>query len=186
MGAPLVLSLWMKTETPEKPLPNTSLMLPGIRVTSPSTLATHLFQLLPKSCHLTLWQILAGLATYLGIMLFVLRPVFRILAARHEGTTIPDKIIAALLVFMLASSWATEWLGIHALFGAFFAGMMMPKDKRLAEDLLKRIHPLVVVLLIPLFFAFTGLRTSIGLISGSKILSEAKLLPKIKWLASDS
>jgi len=123
-----------------------------------------------KLNQLALWQMLAGIATYLGIMLFVLRPVVRSLTARHESARVNDKIIAALLVFMLASSWATEWLGIHALFGAFFAGVMMPKDNGFAEHVRKKVRPLVVVLLIPLFFAFTGLRTSIGLISGSEMM----------------
>jgi Kef-type K+ transport system membrane component KefB len=123
-----------------------------------------------KLNQLALWQMLAGLASYVGIMLFVLRPVARSLAARHKGAGITDKTIAALLVCMLASSWATEWLGIHALFGAFFAGVMMPKDNGFAEDVRKKLHPLVVVLLIPLFFAFTGLRTSIGLIGGSEMM----------------
>jgi Kef-type K+ transport system membrane component KefB len=123
-----------------------------------------------KLNQLALWQMLAGLASYLSIMIFVLRPVVRSLAARHKGAKMTDKTIAALLVCMLASCWATEWLGIHALFGAFFAGVMMPKDNGFAEDVRKKLRPLVVVLLIPLFFALTGLRTSIGLISGSEMM----------------
>jgi Kef-type K+ transport system membrane component KefB len=120
--------------------------------------------------HLTLWQMLAGLTAYLGIMLFVLRPLVRRLVAEHRDAEVTDRALAALLLCMLASSWATEWLGVHALFGAFFAGVMMPKEKRFAESVRKRLRPLVVVLLIPLFFAFTGLRTSIGLISGSAMM----------------
>jgi Kef-type K+ transport system membrane component KefB len=123
-----------------------------------------------KVNHLTLWQMLAALTAYLGIMLFVLRPLVRRLVAEHRDAEVTDRALAALLLCMLASSWATEWLGVHALFGAFFAGVMMPKEKRFAESVRKRLRPLVVVLLIPLFFAFTGLRTSIGLISGSTMM----------------
>jgi Kef-type K+ transport system membrane component KefB len=123
-----------------------------------------------KVNQLTLWQMLTGLTAYLGIMLFVLRPLVRSLVARHRETEVTDRALAALLLCMLASSWATEWLGVHALFGAFFAGVMMPKEKPFAESVRKRLRPLVVVLLIPLFFAFTGLRTSIGLISGSAMM----------------
>lgn len=119
---------------------------------------------------LTLWQLMAGLAAYLGIMLFVLRPIVRSLIARHGNARITDRAIAALLLCMLASSLVTEWLGVHALFGAFFAGVMMPKEKRFAQSVRERLRSLVVVLLIPLFFAFTGLRTSIGLISGSAMI----------------
>jgi Kef-type K+ transport system membrane component KefB len=117
-----------------------------------------------KLDQLALWQMLTGVAVYLGIMLFILRPLVSRLAARHERAGTSDKVLAALLLCMFASSWATEWLGIHALFGAFFAGVMMPKEKDFAEGIRKKLRPLVVILLLPLFFAFTGLRTSIGLI----------------------
>jgi K+:H+ antiporter len=123
-----------------------------------------------KLNHLPLWLMLAGFAAYLGIMLFVLRPIAKHFVARYGANRVTDKAIAVLLLCILASSWATEWLGIHALFGAFFAGVVMPKEKAFAEDAREKLRPLVVVLLIPLFFAFTGLRTSIGLISGSAML----------------
>lgn len=124
---------------------------------------------------LALWQMLLGMAAYFAVMLLVLKPLMRNLAARREGaaagggertngTAANDKVLAVLLVCMLASSWATEWLGIHALFGAFFAGAIMPKEMNFAESIRTKLRPLVVVLLLPLFFAFTGLRTSIGLI----------------------
>jgi Kef-type K+ transport system membrane component KefB len=119
-----------------------------------------------KLNHLPVWAMLTGLAIYLALMLFVLRPMIRRLANRYDGDRVPDRIIAIMLLCMLASSWATEWLGIHALFGAFFAGALMPKERGFAADVREKFRPLVVVLLIPLFFAFTGLRTSIGLISG--------------------
>jgi Kef-type K+ transport system membrane component KefB len=119
---------------------------------------------------LVLWQMLSGLLVYFGVMVFVLRPLLRRLVARQADTEKPDKIIAVLLVCMLASSWATEWLGIHALFGAFFAGVIVTKENGFTEDVRKRLKVPVVVLLIPLFFAFTGLRTNIGLISGSEMI----------------
>lgn len=127
---------------------------------------------------LALWEMMVGLAAYFVVMLYVIRPVVRRLAARPahaveegegEGGT-NDKILAVLLLTILASSWATEWLGIHALFGAFFAGVIMPKTVGFAGDIRKKVRPLVVVLLLPLFFAFTGLRTSIGLIIAPSML----------------
>jgi Kef-type K+ transport system membrane component KefB len=123
-----------------------------------------------KLNRLGLWEMLAGLAVYLGFMLFVLRPIVRRLLAKNGEREVSDTVIAALLLCMLASSWATEWLGIHALFGAFFAGVVIPKESGFAESVARKFRPLVVVLLIPLFFAFTGLRTSIGLISGSEMI----------------
>lgn len=115
---------------------------------------------------LVLWQMLAGLAAYFGFMLLVLRPVVRGLTARDEGSGVSDTVVALLLLCVFASSWATEWLGIHALFGAFFAGAIIPKEG-IAEDMVRKLRPLVVVLLLPLFFAFTGLRTDMRLVIGS-------------------
>lgn len=118
---------------------------------------------------LPLWQMLPGVVVYLALMLFVVRPILRELIARQRDAWKND-LIVVLLVCMLASSWATEWLGIHALFGAFFAGVIVPKENGRTEEVRKRLQLPVVVLLIPLFFAFTGLRASIGLISGSEIV----------------
>ena len=120
--------------------------------------------------HLPLWQMLPGVLVYLALMLYVIRPIVRELVARQRNAAKNDKLIAVLLVCMLASSWATEWLGIHALFGAFFAGAIVPKENGFTEDVRKRLQLPVVVMLIPLFFAFTGLRTSIGLISGPEMV----------------
>lgn len=120
--------------------------------------------------HLSLWQMLLGVVVYLAVMLYVLRPLLRRVVAQQGDVKKNDKLIAVLLVCMLVSSWATEWLGIHALFGAFFAGVIVPKENGFTEDVRKRLQLPVVVLLIPLFFAFTGLRTSIGLISGSAMI----------------
>jgi Kef-type K+ transport system membrane component KefB len=124
--------------------------------------------------HLTLWQMLLGMAAYFVIMLLMIKPLLNRLAAGRNGAgeerggegsgAVTDKVLAVLLVCMLASSWATEWLGIHALFGAFFAGAIIPKEMGFTENIRTKLRPLVVVLLLPLFFAFTGLRTSIGLI----------------------
>ena len=116
--------------------------------------------------HLPWWQMLPGIFAYCGLMLFVLRPLMSQLIARQSGAKNQHKLIAILLVCMLASSWATEWLGIHALFGAFFAGVIIPKENGFSEDVRKRLQLPVVVLLLPLFFAFTGLRMSVGLING--------------------
>jgi len=119
---------------------------------------------------LTLWQMLLGLAAYFGFMLLVLRPAVRKLVTRDEDAAVSDTVIAVLLLCAFASSWATEWLGIHALFGAFFAGVIMPKGEGFAGDVVRKLRPLVVILLLPLFFAFTGLRTNLGLVIGPTMI----------------
>jgi Kef-type K+ transport system membrane component KefB len=80
-------------------------------------------------------------------------------AARHPPN------LATTLLLLLASSWATEALGVHALFGSFLAGLVMPRDTQLS----KIVEPLTNTLLLPLFFAFTGLRASIALVSGARL-----------------
>jgi Kef-type K+ transport system membrane component KefB len=74
-------------------------------------------------------------------------------------------LLALVLLVALAAAALTQWLGIHALFGAFLSGAVMPKDRSFTRALLARVEDLVVVLFLPLFFAFTGLRTRVALLS---------------------
>ena len=70
-----------------------------------------------------------------------------------------------MVLLILLSSWATEQIGVHALFGAFTAGLIMPKFGGLVAQLREKIESLTLALLLPLFFALTGLRTRVDLIS---------------------
>src|SRR5262249_16485612 len=123
-----------------------------------------------KSNLLTLVQILGWLAVYLAVMLFVLRPIVRRIFVRHNGSELTDTSIAVVLLCMALSSWATESIGVHALFGAFIAGTIMPREKSFSEGLSERLQTVVVVFLVPLFFAFTGLRTNLSFLSGGLML----------------
>lgn len=119
---------------------------------------------------LPLWMMLAGLGVFILVMLFVVRIVMRRIVAHYErqgGLT--HDILAVILLLVLASGWMTEFLGVHALFGAFLAGAIMPRHHELSEELWRRCETLVSTLLLPLFFAFTGLRSSFFLISGAQM-----------------
>ena len=112
-----------------------------------------------------LWVTIVGSLAFVGVMLYVVRPILaktweRIFAA--ESATYQE-VLAACLFMVLGCAWITERLGIHALFGAFIAGVAMPKDPRLIRHLSKRFEDLMVALLLPLFFAYTGLRMKVGL-----------------------
>jgi Kef-type K+ transport system membrane component KefB len=72
-----------------------------------------------------------------------------------------------MVVLVLASALATEWLGIHLVFGAFLMGAIMPKHDGFVQTLKRKIDSLAVVVLLPLFFAYSGLRTNIGTVRGS-------------------
>jgi Kef-type K+ transport system membrane component KefB len=63
----------------------------------------------------------------------------------------------------------TEWLGLHLLFGAFLMGAIMPKEKKFVRYILDRFETVAITMLLPLFFAFTGLRTNVGLVNGSEM-----------------
>jgi Kef-type K+ transport system membrane component KefB len=66
----------------------------------------------------------------------------------------------------LCSAWLTEAIGIHAVFGAFLIGAIIPHDSVVARDFSHKLQDLVTVVLLPAFFAFTGMRTQINLIHG--------------------
>jgi Kef-type K+ transport system membrane component KefB len=105
-------------------------------------------------------------AAYLLVMLFAVRPAIGRWLATSTEKSITTTQVGVAMVALLLSALATEWIGIHALFGAFFLGALIPHDSPLAEQLGKHIENVVVVLLLPAFFAFTGMRTEIGLLSG--------------------
>ena len=105
---------------------------------------------------------------FIGLMLFVVRRPIKWLCNRldKEEGRISQGMLAVILLGLLLSALATEYIGIHAIFGAFLFGVIIPFDSRIAHDLTDRLQDLVVVLLLPAFFAFTGMRTQIGLVDG--------------------
>jgi Kef-type K+ transport system membrane component KefB len=72
------------------------------------------------------------------------------------------------LVALLLSALAAEWIGIHAIFGAFLLGAIIPHDAEVALDFRHKLEDIVKILLLPAFFAYTGMRTQIGLVSGAE------------------
>ncbi|UJR82848.1 cation:proton antiporter [Sandaracinus amylolyticus] len=115
------------------------------------------------------WLTIGLVVAYVAFVLLAVRPFARWLAEREERSKEPVSITTLAIVFgmLLLSAAATETIGIHALFGAFLFGVVIPHDGRLAEQIRARLEDVVVVLLVPIFFAFTGMRTQIGLVSGA-------------------
>lgn len=110
--------------------------------------------------------VLTGL--YVGFMLLVARPLItRAVRAQERRKSVSQRAVAVVVVGLLLSTLATEAAGIHAIFGAFLLGVIIPHDSRLARELTLKIEDLVVVLFLPAFFAFTGMRTQIGLVHGA-------------------
>jgi Kef-type K+ transport system membrane component KefB len=103
---------------------------------------------------------------FLGAMLFLVHPRIERAALRRGESAILEKgWIAGMLIFAFACAFFTETIGIHALFGAFLAGIVAPPQPAFRQTLRRRLEILISVFLLPLFFAFTGLRTQIGLLS---------------------
>jgi len=108
------------------------------------------------------------LVVYVAVMLGIARPLLvRVLKVEHTRGRQALGVIAAVLVFMTASALATQAMGIHALFGAFLAGVVMPRNEEFHHYLTVRLENFSTVFLLPLFFAFSGLRTQINLLNDS-------------------
>ncbi len=107
---------------------------------------------------------------YAGVMLVVLRPILaRVLRHSLRDEVEPQKnALVLVLRVVLVSALSTEVIGIHALFGAFVAGIIMPAGGGFRRKLILRVEHFSSVLLLPIFFAFTGLRTQVGLLSSSR------------------
>ena len=123
-----------------------------------------------SSLELPVWLTVSGLAIFVLLMGLVVRPVLRRLEMVYEKRgNLTQDLIAIILLVVLASGWITETLGVHALFGAFLAGVVMPRHSELSRELSQKFEALIVVLLLPIYFALTGLRSSIFLITGAKM-----------------
>jgi Kef-type K+ transport system membrane component KefB len=108
-----------------------------------------------------------GLAlAYVLVMLFVVQPFLkRVGNIYSDRETISKTIVAVAFLVLLISSYLAEIIGIHALFGAFLAGVIMPPSFTFRKILTEKVEDVSLVLLLPLFFVFTGLRTQIGLLN---------------------
>jgi len=107
---------------------------------------------------------------FIALMLFVIKPKLPgWLGEQALERPNPSKAVLGLVLgVVLVSALTTELIGIHALFGAFLAGIVMPTARGFRDKLVVRVENLSSVLLLPVFFAFTGLRTQIGLLNSAQ------------------
>jgi K+:H+ antiporter len=99
-------------------------------------------------------------------MLLLARPWLRRVAARSATEPLPRGTAAGVFVALLLSALTAEVIGIHAIFGAFLLGAVIPHESVIARTLTRQLEHLVTILLLPAFFAFTGMRTRIDLVAG--------------------
>lgn len=110
--------------------------------------------------------IIALAVLYVILMLKVVRPFLeRIGKLQSKNKSVSKSMIAIFLLTLIVSSYCTEVIGIHALFGAFMTGAIMPDSIKFRALIIEKVEDVSVILFLPLFFVYTGLRTEIGLLN---------------------
>ncbi|HCD9236544.1 cation/H(+) antiporter [Elizabethkingia anophelis] len=114
---------------------------------------------------------------YVFLMIKVVRPFLKRIADLQTGKGIMSKsVVAIFFLILIISAYATEVIGIHALFGAFMAGAIMPENTKFRNIFIEKVEDVALVVLLPLFFVFTGLRTEIGLLNHGHLWMTAGLI----------
>lgn len=116
-------------------------------------------------------------ALYIIIMFMVVHPFLKKVGEVYANQEVINKtFVALILLILIISSTLTEIIGIHALFGAFMAGVVMPPSIGFRKVMMEKVEDIALVFFLPLFFAFTGLRTEIGLINSPALWGVCLLL----------
>ncbi|MBO9701462.1 MAG: cation:proton antiporter [Sporocytophaga sp.] len=109
-------------------------------------------------------------AAYLIFMLYVVKPgLKKLFITKAQNGEINKSLTGIIFLVLLLSSYICELIGIHALFGAFIAGVIMPEELNLKKIISEKIEDVALVLLLPLFFVFTGLRTQVNLLNNPNL-----------------
>jgi len=111
---------------------------------------------------------LLGIALLAAVVLCVGRPLLRRWLERSSRDGRPDgPVLAVLLIGTFACAYATKWLGVHPVFGAFLFGVSLPRDDRLLQSLVERVEHVAIIVLMPVFFALAGLSTTASAFVGT-------------------
>jgi len=114
---------------------------------------------------------IAAAIGYICVMILVIRPFLKRIGEIYKSSEVLNKsIVAFFLLVLVCSALTTQIIGIHALFGAFLAGVIMPPLPNFRKMMIDKVEDISVTLLLPLFFVFTGLRTEIGLLNSPHLL----------------
>jgi len=109
-------------------------------------------------------------AVYVGAMFFVVKPFLRRLEVIYDRQgRLSQNVVSIIFLLVLVSAYTTEAIGIHALFGAFLMGCIMPKGTQFVRHLSEKLEDYTVVFLLPIFFAYSGLNTRIGLLNNVEL-----------------
>lgn len=116
----------------------------------------------------SLWVLLCGIG-FVTLCIFLVTPIFKWVCQRcPNGEPVKEIYICGTLGVVLAASFVTDTIGIHALFGAFVLGVLVPNEGPLASALVEKLEDLVSGLLLPLYFVSSGLKTDLFTIQGAR------------------
>ncbi|KAG0322798.1 K(+)/H(+) antiporter [Linnemannia gamsii] len=116
-----------------------------------------------------LYVVLLSIAWIL-ILVFLFRPLFKYMIKKTKSEDEPSQTMMAFtMVVVLVSAFVTDIIGVHAIFGSFLVGLIIPNDTGFADGVTKRIEDLVSVIFLPIYFALSGLKTQIGLLDNGRI-----------------
>lgn len=101
---------------------------------------------------------------YVLLMIKIVRPFLSRISEVKSQNVLSKSIVGIFFITLIISSFLSEIIGIHALFGAFMAGAIMPDNTRFRNAIIGKVEDFAVIILLPLFFVFTGLRTQLGLL----------------------
>ena len=105
---------------------------------------------------------------YVGVMFVIVQPMIMRRLSSIGEEPLSQRLVALVFVGLFLSALSTESIGIHSIFGAFLLGAVIPHDSAVARGFRAKLEDLVAIVLLPAFFAFTGMRTQIGLVTGAE------------------
>lgn len=115
--------------------------------------------------------VIGAAVVYVVAMLFLVKPFLKRVGDLYsKSENISKPVVAIFFLTLIISSYLTEIIGIHALFGAFMTGAIMPDIPKFRNIFIEKVEDVSLILLLPLFFVFTGLRTQIGIINDPYLL----------------
>lgn len=152
------------------PLGATALLCAAVDDVSAWSLLAFAMALLPSTkVTQTMGHRFMELGVYLFVMIGVVRPLGSLFARRARSKELHYEVLAVIVAVVFASAAVTDAIGIHPLFGAFLAGLCFPRLPQWQTAIRERLNVVVSILLLPLFFALTGMRTRLDLLSGEQV-----------------
>jgi len=167
---PVLARILEERQIQTSPLGTTALMCAAVDDVCAWFMLAIALTLIPhQSGSMALSRRFVELGIYLGVMLLIVRPLGGWLAKRRHSAALSYELLSVVIAVALASAAATDGIGIHPLFGAFLAGVCFPRIPHWQAAIRTRLDMIVSVLLLPFFFALTGMRTRLDLLSGGRI-----------------